>query len=229
MARSGHDTRRRGGRFSAVLRFAAAVMTTSGVLLLADAGVTLLWQEPISALVALRQQSILEDQLGTDEAVAAELTSEKLARLARRHERRTGTGEAWGRIELPQPDRDYVMVEGTDEAPLRKGPGHYPETAQPGEGGTVAIAGHRTTYLAPFRTIDQLEPGDEIVVELPYARFTYAVEKQKIVDPSQVSVTRDVGRGERLVLSACHPLYSAAQRLIVFAELDDVEPAQRLR
>jgi sortase A len=213
-----------------VLRFVAAVMTTSGLLLIGDAGLTLAWQEPVSALIALREQSALEDQL---EALPVpelpsgngELSDKQLQRLADDHEQQVATGEAWGRIELPEPDRDFVVVEGTDEGSLRSGPGHYPDTALPGEGKTVAIAGHRTTYLAPFRAIDQLAEGDELVLELPYARFTYSVQKQKIVDPSQTSVTRDVERGERLVLSACHPLYSAAERVIVFADLEDVKPS----
>ena len=211
-----------------MLRFLAAVMTTSGVLLLMDAGITLAWQEPISAVIALQQQGQLEDQLeavgGPLETGEEELSQSELDDLADRHDRDTETGDAWGRIDLPTLDREYVVVEGTDEAALRKGPGHYPDTPLPGQGGTVAIAGHRTTYLAPFRTIDQLEEGDEIVVEMPWARFTYAVEKQEIVEPTQTEVTRAVDH-ERLVLSACHPLYSAAQRIVVFAELEDVEPA----
>jgi sortase A len=214
-----------------VLRFVAAVMTTSGVLLLADAGITLAWQEPISAVIAMRQQSDLEDQLETRPEPPSRRGSEErdpskreLDELAERHERSTEPGEAWGRIELPTLDREYVVVEGTDEGPLRKGPGHYPDTPLPGQGGTVAIAGHRTTYLAPFRTIDRLEEGEEIVVEMRWARFTYAVEKQEIVAPTDTEVIRAVDH-ERLVLSACHPLYSAAQRIIVYAELEDVEPA----
>jgi sortase A len=222
------DKRRRSsGAPRAVLRFVAAVMATSGLLLLADAGLTLAWQEPISAVIALRQQSQLEDQLQTHRAPENQgqsLSKSELDRLAERHDRETGVGEAWGRIELPELDREYVVVEGTDEASLRKGPGHYPDTQLPGQDGTTAIAGHRTTYLAPFRTIDQLEEGDEIVVEMPWARFTYAVEDQDIVEPTQTEVTDKVGH-ERLVLSACHPLYSAAQRIVVFAELEDVKPA----
>lgn len=208
-----------------MLRFVAAVMTTSGLLLLADAGATLVWQEPVSALIALRQQSQLDSQLGAQPALAAEgeLSQEELDRLARRHDRRTAKGQAWGRIDMPTLGRDYVVVEGTDEGSLRKGPGHYTETALPGQGRTVAIAGHRTTYLAPFREIDQLEEGDKITVEMPWARFTYTVEGQKIVEPTRTSVIRDV-RHERLVLTACHPLYSAAQRIVVFAELEGVVP-----
>jgi sortase A len=216
----------------ALLRFVASVMTTSGILLIADAGLTLAWQEPVSALIGWREQSALEDELEATQALAAEsqedgkLTDRELEAAAGRAAELTATGEALGRIELPTLDRDYVMVRGTDEATLRKGPGHYPDTSFPGQGETMAVAGHRTTYLAPFRTIDQLEPGDDIVLSMPYAELTYEVERQRIVPPTETSVTDDVGH-EQLVLSACHPLYSAAERLIVFARLTEVGPARR--
>jgi sortase A len=86
----------------------------------------------------------------------------------------------------------------------------------------VGIAGHRTTYLAPFRKIDEIQDGDEIRVELPYAGFIYTVEKHEVVDPSDVQIIEPVGY-ERLVLTACHPLYSAAQRWAVFAKLTTVD------
>jgi sortase A len=87
----------------------------------------------------------------------------------------------------------------------------------------VAVAGHRTTYLAPFRHIDALGQGDQILVKMPYARFTYVVQRRKIVLPTALWVLKNVGY-DRLVLSACNPLYSAAQRIIVFARLQEVQP-----
>jgi sortase A len=93
----------------------------------------------------------------------------------------------------------------------------------PGEGGTVAIAGHRTTYLAPFRTIDNFKPGQPIILDMPYAKLTYMVEKTQVVLPTALWVTNRVPGAERLVLSACHPLYSASHRLIAFARLKSVE------
>ncbi|MGH6886946.1 MAG: class E sortase, partial [Geminicoccales bacterium] len=132
-------------------------------------------------------------------------------------------GHAVGRIRIPAIDVDKVVVEGTDTASLRKGPGHYPGTVLPGRPGTTAIAGHRTTYGAPGRRIDEIERGDEIVVEMPYARFSYRFERSRIVDPSHVGVVRDVDH-DRLVLTACHPLYSASQRYVVFARLVGVGP-----
>jgi sortase A len=184
-------------------------MSVSGVLLIADAGVTLAWQEPLSALMADREQATLERELADPPA--------------RVIERRPLRGDSIGRISLPTIDRSYFMVEGTDTATLRKGPGHYPKTPLPGEAGTVGIAGHRTTYGAPFRHIDKLDPRDRIVLEMPYGTFTYRVEKTEIVPPTQVSVTDPVGY-KRLILSACHPLYSAAQRIVVFARQVDRGP-----
>jgi len=211
-----------------VLRFVASVMIVSGALLIADAAATLAWQEPVSALLAEREQSRLDGQLDRARDLAARDRREQpgepdLAALAARQRRRTKEGDAVGRIGLPELGRSYAIVEGTESAPLRKGPGHYPDTPLPGERGTVGVAGHRTTYGAPFRTIDRLERGDEIVMDMPYGRFVYEVEKTQIVEPTKISVT-DTVRYDRLVLSACHPLYSAAQRLIVFARLDRTEP-----
>ena len=111
-----------------------------------------------------------------------------------------------------------VVIQGTDTSSLEKGPGHYPQTPFPGQGGTVGIAGHRTTYLAPFRHIDSMKRGDLIRLEMPYAKFVYRVQGTAIVEPSDVGIVRKVGY-ERLVLSACHPLYSASQRYIVFARM----------
>jgi sortase A len=188
----------------AVLRFLASVLIVSGVLLIGDAAATLLWQEPVSAVVAQRQQSKLEQAL-----------VDPPPRVVRK---KPLPGDAIGRIEIPAIGvKDYV-VEGIDTANLRKGPGHYPETPLPGERGTAAIAGHRTTYGAPFRHVDELKRGQVIKIDLPYGRYVYRVERVKIVDDSDFSVLRKV-RYDRLVLSACHPLYSAAQRIIVFARL----------
>ena len=213
-----------------VLRFVASVLITSGVLMLLDAALTVTWQEPVSALLANRAQDRLGDEL--DEAARrfgppsrSAPSPRELRRLAAASRRRTGEGDAIGRISFPTLDRRYVMVQGTGTAPLREGPGHYPKTSFPGEGGTVAVAGHRTTYLAPFRTIDRLRRGERIVLEMPYARLVYRVEAERIVPPTATHVTNRVPGRERLVLSACHPLYSAAQRIIVFARLSEVLPA----
>jgi sortase A len=185
-----------------VLRFVASVMMVSGTLLIADAGITLIWQEPVSAFVANRHQHELKTAF-----------FDPPRRVIRRQPLE---GDAIARLEIPAIDLTEYVVEGTDLDSLRKGPGHYPETPLPGERGTTAIAGHRTTYGAPFRHIDELDRGDRIVVDMPDGRFVYRVEQSKIVDDQDLSVLEPVGY-RRLMLSACHPLYSAAQRIIVYA------------
>jgi sortase A len=218
----------------AVLRATSTVLIAAGVLLLMDAGLTLAWQEPVSALSARLNQNALGGDLEKlekagptplEERALKSLPDSKrrLAFLARSLKRRLDDGEAAGRIRIPEIGAKFVVVKGTGDADLRKGPGFFPETPLPGAGGTVAIAGHRTTYAAPFRSVDDLEKGDDIVVEMPYARFEYKVERTRIVDPNAIWVIQRVGY-ERLVLSACHPLYSAAQRIVVFARQVRVEP-----
>jgi sortase A len=147
---------------------------------------------------------------------------ERVAYLARQERRAVRTGDAIGTIQLPNIG-SYTVVQGTDDATLEKGPGHYPQTAFPGIGQTVAIAGHRTTYLAPFRHLDSVKPGQQIVLSMRYARFTYSVQYTRIVTPTAWWITRNVGY-DRLVLSACNPLYSASQRIVVFARLKQMVP-----
>jgi sortase A len=222
-------------RLRRLVRSASTVLILVGVLLLADAGLTLVWQEPVSAFYAKLSQQALRADLerqsamtldDADRRALRQLTTNplKLAYLARRHDRRMAAGDAYGRIRIPEISADFVMVEGTDATSLRKGPGHYPQTSSPGERGTVAIAGHRTTFQAPFRRIDELERGDVIDVSMPYGQFTYAVERTRIVPPSALWVTRRVSY-DRVVLTACHPLYSAAQRIVVFARLVKAAPS----
>jgi sortase A len=213
------------------LRDLSWVLIISGVLLVADAGVTLLWQEPVTAVIGLIKRGEINDRLlhsplsRADHTALASLngTRQRVAYLARREQRDIRTGEAIGRIVIPKIGASYEVVQGTDTSSLQKGPGHYPATSFPGLRRTVAIAGHRTTYLAPFRHIDVLRPGDRIVLDMPYAQFTYNVQYRQIVAPTSLWVTKNVGY-DRLVLSACNPLYSAAQRIIVFARLHQAVP-----
>jgi sortase A len=135
-------------------------------------------------------------------------------------------GDAVGRIGIPKIGVDQYVVEGVNVDDLRKGPGHYPSTQLPGHEGNSAIAGHRTTYGAPFGDLDQLHPGDEIDVATVQGKFTYKVIEQRIVDPSEISVldpTPDPAHpGHQLAtltLTTCNPKYSAEQRLIIRAEL----------
>ena len=150
-------------------------------------------------------------------------TRARIAYLARADLARAKNGDAIGQIDIPRIGHTYNVIQGTDTLDLEAGPGHYPTTALPGMGQTVGIAGHRTTYLAPLRFINHLRDGDRIIVTMPYGVFTYRVQRHQIVLPSDVSVVDDVGY-DRLVLSACNPIYSAAQRYIVFARLASVLP-----
>ncbi len=213
----------------------AIALITAGVVVLADVGLTLAYKEPVSSIYGEIQQGQAADQLSELEAHyptpadrrAISRVSGLRARasiLAARFGRQIDTGDAIGRITAPDMDGlNAVVVQGTDTASLRKGPGHYPETPFPGQPGTVGIAGHRTTYLAPFRHIDSMQRGDPVTLEMPYATFVYRVQRTEIVDPGDVGIVKPVGY-QRLVLSACHPLYSASQRYIVFARLRRVGP-----
>jgi sortase A len=211
----------------AALRFLSCVLIATGVLLVLDAVATVVWQEPITAIYGKVKQGQLQDQLDKldqqplspgERTVLHSLRSdpERLAFLARSLRRHVHDGQAIGRIRIPHIHADYVMVEGTDAAALRKGPGHYPETPMPGMRGTVGLAGHRTTYLAPFNKLDKLRKGDVVRLEMPYAVVTYRVERTRIVKPTALWVTKSVGHN-RLVMTACHPKYSAAERIAVFA------------
>ncbi len=132
-------------------------------------------------------------------------------------------GDAMARIEIPEIGLDKIVVEGVSRNDLKKGPGHYPDTPFPGQPGNASIAGHRTTYGAPFHRIDELEVDDEIVVTTLQGRFIYQVIGQEIVSPTAIEVVDDKG-DDRLTLTSCHPKYSARQRIIVSAVLID-EPA----
>jgi sortase A len=138
-------------------------------------------------------------------------------RFAKQYEKHLGA--PIGRLAIPGMGLSTIVVEGTDRwNSLTKGPGRYGNTSFPGSGATVGIAGHRTTFSAPFRHIDDLKQGDAITLKMPYGTFVYRVRAHKIVKNNDWSIIKQVGH-EQLVLSACHPLYSASHRWVVFADL----------
>lgn len=216
-----------------LLHIGSIMLITAGIVVLADAGLTLVWQEPLSAAYGAIKQGQAASQLNQLESqypTAADLAAIRDVRgsaakariLADRFEPHLEEGHAIGRIKIDRIGLNIVVIQGTDTASLEKGPGHYRNTPIPGQAGTVAIAGHRTTYLAPFRHIDEIQNGDQIRIEMPYAAFTYTVQRHQIVDPTDVGIIRPVGYPQ-LVLTACHPPYSAAQRYAIFAKLTRVD------
>ncbi|WP_329522438.1 class E sortase [Spirillospora sp. NBC_01491] len=163
-----------------------------------------------------QQQSRLGDELAKSWR-SPRVTTEKV---------KLGKGLAMIRIPRLGPKYRFVVIEGVDVADLRKGPGHYPGTALPGQVGNFVVSGHRTTYSAPFNRVGELRAGDEILIDTRAEQFRYRVTGRKIVKPTAVDVTAPVpehpGRKptERLLtLTTCHPKYSAAERMIIFAEL----------
>jgi len=167
------------------------------------------------------QQLLLQRELAADKA------EEERGRLDK-----IELGKAVAMLRIPRlgDDYRYAVVEGVDAEHLKKGPGHYPHTAMPGQIGNFVVSGHRTTYAAPFKEIDELERGDEIVVDAREARYTYRVTSQDIVEPTEVDVLAPVpGKSDirpiraYITLSTCHPEYSAAQRLIVYGVLKKTE------
>jgi sortase A len=129
-----------------------------------------------------------------------------------------GEGAPEAMIEIPKIGVNKIVVEGTNTPDLRQGPGHYQGTPLPGQAGNAAIAGHRTTYGAPFYNLDALKPGDEIMVTTPQGSFTYKVTRSLVVSPSNESVLAASATPE-LTLTTCTPRFSASSRLVVQAAL----------
>ena len=142
---------------------------------------------------------------------------------ARRYRLASSDGDAIARIKVPRLGINMVVVNGTEVADLRRGPGRHLKSFMPGEHRLVYIAGHRTTYLAPFSHIDELRPGDKIFLELPYASFVYRVTGHRIVDDNDLSVLESRGH-EELVLQACHPRFFASHRYLAYAQPVSVTP-----
>jgi sortase A len=210
----------------------SVALITAGLVILADVGATLIWQEPTSSLYASVRQhdagSALDDLERGFPAPADRRAirgihgkTQRVSALASSFAKRVGDGDPIGRIVIPNIDLDIVVVQGTSTGDLTKGPGHYPSTPFPGQPGTTAIAGHRTTYLAPFRHLDSLHGGDRVELQMPYATLQYGVERTKVVQPTDIQILHPTGY-QRLVLTACHPLYSASERIVAFARLERI-------
>jgi sortase A len=195
-----------GNRMNRALDIIGRIMIASGLLLLSFVGYQL-WG---TGIAESRAQSSLETEF-----------REQLPALPK-------YGGLVGRIEIPSISVDKLIVAGVDAQALKKGPGLFPGSPLPGQFGNVSIAGHRTTYGAPFSRIDEIRPGDSIILETSKGTYTYIVSDTPRIVPAtavEVVATVDDTRGE-LTLVSCHPKWSAAKRIIVSADLEStVTPA----
>ena len=204
-----------------------------GVLAIAWTVLVWRWQDPFTALYTHYQQhqlaSSYEHLLATFPAPHYAMgTSLAEARVevrdaAHAYRRSAKPGTAIGRIRIPRLGLNMVFVNGTDHDTLKKGPGRYLGSYMPGEGQLVYVAGHRTTYLAPFSHIDELRAGDRVTLSMPYGTFEYAITRHVIVKADDLAVLRSHGR-EVVVLQACHPRFFATNRYLVYGRLARVEP-----
>ena len=200
-----------------------------GLGVLAWAATVYLWKDPFTTAYTAYEQRRLESKLNqrfetwqparrpTSHATAQPRPRiEDVRREARRFRLESREGDAIARLKIPRIHLNAVVVNGTGTGDLRRGPGRHLESYMPGERELVYIAGHRTTYGAPFSAIDEIQPGDLITAELPYATLVYRVTRHRIVDDNDLSVLK-TQHHEQLVLQACHPRFFASERYLVYA------------
>jgi sortase A len=215
-----------------LVRFAGTLLIAASVLTLAWVIVVWRWQDPFSAIYTHFQQTRLahdyerranayRPHLGADRDLAA--IQRSVAAEAAAYRRALRPGDAVGRLTIGRIGLDMVVVQGTGESELKKGPGHYVGSGLPGEGRLVYVAGHRTTYLAPFAHIDDIRVGDYVTFAVPYGTFTYRVTGHQVVPADDLAVLKDPGH-ELLRLQACHPRFFATHRYIVDAKLVALTP-----
>jgi sortase A len=207
-------------------------MMVAGVLTLAWAVAVWQWQDPFTAVYTQWQQHKLAQSLEREVAAFHPLRPDRtnlvaerrqIEAEARRFRSLARPGQAIGRIVIERLGLRMVVVNGTDHGSLAKGPGRDARTYMPGQNRLVYIAGHRTTYSAPFGHIDAIRSGDEVRLEMPYATFLYRAFRHRVVAATDLSVLRSP-RHELLELQACHPRFFATHRYLVYARLVSVEP-----
>jgi len=217
-----------------IVRIAGTTLVVVGVLMLVWVVVVWRWQDPFTAVYTHWKQHQLASSYdhrfvaykpspAPRTTISPALATRVLGEEARRYRLDSHRGEAIGRIRVPRLGLNMIFVDGTDDSSLKKGPGRDLRTYMPGEGQLIYIAGHRTTYLAPFAHIDALRPGDSITLEVPYGTFHYRVFRHVIVPADDLAVLRSHGR-EVVALQACHPRFFASQRYIVYGRLVEVQP-----
>ncbi|HEY2542709.1 MAG TPA: class E sortase [Gaiellaceae bacterium] len=215
------------------LRILSRVLIAAGVLLFAWVLVVWQWQDPFTALYTTWKQHELAGSLDKEfsafqpaagmRKLALAAQRDAVASEAARFRRTAHQGDAIGRIVIGRIGLNMVVVDGTDESSLQKGPGRDLRSFMPGQDRLVYIAGHRTTYLAPFSHINDIRVGDYIRLEMPYATFVYRMTTHRIVPASDLSVLRSPHH-ELLELQACHPRFFATHRYIVYAKLVSMIP-----
>jgi sortase A len=196
-----------------------------GLLGLAWAFVVWRWEDPFTALYTHYQQNRLSHQYAAlkrsyhappIKGVSVAEERAQIAREARRFRASVHRGQAIGRILVPRLHLAMVVVNGTDAESLKRGPGRETSTFMPGQGQLVYIAGHRTTYLAPFSHIDSMRSGDIVTLQVPYGTFVYKVRFHKVVAATDLAVLKSHNR-EVVILQACHPRFFASHRYLVYA------------
>src|ERR671937_863925 len=214
------------------LRIVGTVLLAAGVGAVAWALTVWVWQDPFTALYTKIEQHRLARQYdrfaaGYDAPSLANAplpdVRREITQEAREYRMTTHRGQPIGRIVIPRLHLHMVLVNGTDHDSLTKGPGRDLRTYMPGQGELIYIAGHRTTYLAPFAHIERLRDGDFVILEVPYATFRYRIFKHRIVEAHDLSVLRSHHR-ELVELQACHPRFFATQRYIAYGTLVRIEP-----
>jgi sortase A len=216
------------GRFTRKL---GTFLIVAGVATLGWAFTVWAWQDPFTNLYTRWEQHQLAQKYDkvfnsyrpiarTNASLAA--AKHELRVEARQYRTSARRGEAIGRISIPRIGIDMVLVNGTDHDSLTRGPGRDLRTAMPGEGKLVYIAGHRTTYLAPFSHIDLLRKGDHVTLRMPYATLVYSITGHRIVVDSDLSVLKNHGY-EQIELQACHPRFFATHRYIAYGKLVSVQ------
>ena len=214
-----------------LLRILGTLMIVAGLGSLAWAFTVWKWEDPFTAgLNYLEQRELaqsferrLDEGRPAGTPIAAGDLVRGVARSAARWRSSSKRGDAVARLRIPRLGVSEIIVNGTDPDSLKRGPGRYLRSAMPGEGELVYVAGHRTTYGAPFSKIDKLRKGDRVFVELPYATFEYAITGHRIVAATETSVLKSKG-WEQLALQACHPRFFATQRYIAYAKPVQVTP-----
>lgn len=212
-------------------RIFGSLLIVAGVLTLAWVVLVWRWEDPFTAVYTHFQQARLSHTYQKrvnafrPRVTRGDLVSvqRQVAGEARAYRRTLKTGDPVGRLRIGRIGLNMVVVQGTDHETLKKGPGHYLGSALPGEGHLIYIAGHRTTYLAPFAWINNIRAGDYINFEVPYGTFTYRVTRHYVVADNTVAVLKDTGT-EIMRLQACHPRFFATHRYIVDARLVAVAP-----